>query len=169
MKKNYLEAGKIVGTHGVKGMVRIQHWCDSSEFFCRLKKLYLDDKGTNKIDINSKPHGNVVIATIKGVGTIEEAEKYRNKIVFMDRKDAGLEDEQYFISDLIGLPVYNVKNTYLGKVSDVSRTGANDVWHIKNDLDEYLIPCIPDVVVSVDIDGEKIIINPLKGIFSDED
>lgn len=169
LKKNYLEAGKIVGTHGVRGMVRIQHWCDSAEFFCGLKNLYLDDNGNVKINVSSKPHGNVVIATIKGVESIEEAEKYRNKIIYMNRKDAGLDEGQYFISDLIGLPVYNMKDTFLGKISDVSRTGANDVWHIQKDDNEYLIPCIPDVVVSVDIDEEKIIINPLKGIFNDED
>lgn len=169
LKKNYLEAGKIVGTHGVRGMVRIQHWCDSAEFFCNLKNLYLDDKGQNKISISSKPHGNVVIATIKGVTTIEDAEKYRNKIIYMNRKDAGLEEGQYYISDLIGLPVYNTKNIFLGKISDVSRTGANDVWHINNEGKEYLIPCIPDVIISVNIDNEIIVINPLKGIFADED
>lgn len=169
MKKNYLEAGKIVGTHGVRGMVRIQHWCDSSEFFCNLKNLYLDDCGNNKIILNSKPHGNVVISTINGVNTIEDAEKYRNKIIYMNRHDAGLEEGQYFISDLINLPVYNPNDILLGTISDVSRTGANDVWHIVKEGKEYLIPCIPDVIVSVDIDKEKIVINPLKGIFSDED
>ena len=57
----------------------------------------------------------------------------------------------------------------LGVLSDVSETGANDVWHIKDGDKEYLIPCIEEVVVSVDIENEKIVISPLKGIFPDED
>lgn len=170
MKQKYLEAGKIVGTHGVRGMVRIQHWCDSAEFFCSLKKIYLDNMGKTKLVVSSKPHGNVVIASIKGVDTIEAAEAYRNKTVYMDRNDAGLGDGQYFVSDLIGMPVFNEEdNKLLGTVSDVSKTGANDVWHIVSDGKEYLVPCIEDVVKSVDLDKNVIIIKPLKGIFDNED
>ena len=171
MKNKYLEAGKIVGTHGVRGMVRIQPWCDSGEFFCSLKKVYLDNEGKNKLTVlKSSPHGNVVIAAIKGIDSIEEAEKYRNKVVYMDRRDARLEDGQYFICDLLGCQVSDADSgKTLGVISDVSQTGANDVWHIKKDENEYLIPCIDEVVVSVDIEEEKVVIRPLKGIFPDED
>ena len=171
MKKNFLEVGKIVGTHGVRGMVRIQPWCDSAEFFCSLKKVYLDQNGKDKLNIlKSSPHGNVVIASVKGIDSIEEAEKYRNKVIYMDRKDAKLEKGQYFICDLIGINVYDAdSDKLLGVICDVSQTGANDVWHIKQEDKEYLIPAIDDVLVSVDIDGEKITIRPLKGIFPDED
>lgn len=171
MKNKFLEAGKIVGTHGVRGMVRIQSWCDSPEFFCTLSKVYLDKEGKDKLLLTrSSPHGNVVIAAIKGVDTIEEAEKYRNKVIYMDRRDAKLDDGQYFICDLIGCQVFDADSgKMLGVISDVSETGANDVWHIMQDGKEYLIPCIDDVVISVDIDGEKVVIRPLKGIFPDED
>ncbi len=171
MKNKYLEAGKIVGTHGVRGMVRIQPWCDSAEFFCTLKKVYLDKDGKDKLSVSkSSPHGNVVIAAIKGIDSIDEAEKYRNKVVYMDRRDAKLEEGQYFISDLLGCSVFDVDGEkFLGTISDVSQTGANDVWHISRDEKEYLIPCIEEVVVSVDIEEEKVVIRPLKGIFPDED
>lgn len=171
MKNRYLEAGKIVGTHGVRGMVRIQPWCDSAEFFCTLKKVYLDKDGKDKLSVSkSSPHGNVVIAAIKGIDSIEEAEKYRNKVVYMDRRDAKLEEGQYFISDLLGCSVFDADSEkILGTISDVSQTGANDVWHISREEKEYLIPCITEVVVSVDIEEEKVVIRPLKGIFPDED
>lgn len=171
MKNRYLEAGKIVGTHGVRGMVRIQPWCDSPEFFCTLKKVYLDKDGKDKLSVSkSSPHGNVVIAAIKGIDSIEEAEKYRNKVVYMDRRDAKLEEGQYFISDLLGCSVFDADSEkILGTISDVSQTGANDVWHISREEREYLIPCIEEVVVSVDIEEEKVVIRPLKGIFPDED
>ena len=170
MKNKFLEVGKIVGTHGVRGMVRIQPWCDSAEFFCTLKRLYLNNDGSDKLSVNnSRPHGNVVIAAIKGIDSIEQAETFRNKVLYMDRRDAKLEEGQYFITDLIGCEVFDADTErLLGKISDVSQTGANDVWHINKNGKEYLIPCIDEVVISVDIDAEKIIIKALKGIFEDE-
>lgn len=170
MKKIYIETGKIVGTHGIKGQVRIQPWCDSPEFLCSFKKLYLDENGRDFLSvISSKPHGNIVIASIKGIDSIESAEKYRNHILYISRKDAKLEKGRYFITDLIGCNVYDADtNEPLGIISDVSETGANDVWHIMREDKEYLIPSIPDVVIKVDIDRETVIIRPLKGIFDDE-
>ena len=87
----------------------------------------------------------------------------------MNRKDAGLDDGQYFIADLLGCNVYDAdSNKHLGIIGDVSQTGANDVWHIKQGDTEYLIPCIDEVVINVDIENEKVVIRPLKGIFPDE-
>lgn len=171
MKKEFLEAGKIVGTHGVMGMVRIQSWCDSNEFFCKFKTLYTSSNADNSLCVvSSKPHGNVVIAKIKGIDSIESAETLRNKIVYVKREQMKLEEGVYLIQDLIGCSVFDVENgNFLGKISDVSKTGANDVWHIERDGKEYLIPKIDDVVKNVDVDSEKILIKVLKGVFDDED
>ena len=170
MKKEFLEAGKIVGTHGVAGMVRIQSWCDSNEFFCKFKKLFLNENGAGKIIVfSSKPHGNVVIAKIEGYDSIDAAETLRNKVVYVNRNQMNLEKGAYLIQDLIGCSVFDIDSgAFLGKISDVSKTGANDVWHIENDGREYLIPKIDDIVKLVDIDNEKIMIKPIKGIFDDE-
>lgn len=170
MKKEFLEAGKIVGTHGVAGMVRIQSWCDSNEFFCKFKKLFLNENGTGEIIVSSsKSHGNVVIAKLKGYDSIDAAETLRNKVVYVNRNQMNLEKGAYLIQDLIGCSVFDIDSgAFLGKISDVSKTGANDVWHIENDGREYLIPKIDDIVKLVDIDNEKIMIKPIKGIFDDE-
>ena len=171
MIKKYLETGKIVGTHGVKGMVRVQPWCDSAEFLKQFKHFYTDINGENKIDVTSvQPHGNVVLMAIKGVDSIEKAEALRNKVIYINRKDVKLPKGRYFIDDLIGCTVTDADtNNILGILSDVSSTGANDVWHIKNDGKEYLVPAIDEVIVSVDTENESVIIRPLKGIFDDED
>ncbi len=171
MKNKFLEVGKIVGTHGVKGMVRIQLWADNQDFLSTFKRVYLDKDGNEALSlIKASAHGNVCIAAFKGIDTIEAAEKLRNKVVFIARKDAKLPKDRYFIADLIGCKVYDADtNDILGEISDVSETGANDVWHIKNGDKEYLVPVIDDVLVSVDIDSETVIIRPLKGIFDDED
>ena len=171
MKKQFLEAGKITGTHGVRGMLRVQSWCDSNEIFCHFKKLFTDKNGEDELLVSSaSPHGNVVILKIKGIDTIEDAEKLRNNTVYINRDQLDLEEGTYSIQDLLGSSVLHVDtNELLGTIIDVSKTGSNDVWHIKKDDKEYLIPVIDDVVINVDIDSNLVIIRPLKGIFDDED
>ena len=169
MKKEFIEAGKIVGTHGVRGMVRIMPWADNGEFLSGFNTFYVDD-GKTPLKINKiQPHGNIVIAAIAGVDSIERAEKFRNKILFIKRKDAKIPDGRYFISELIGCKVFDSQmGIEYGVLTDVSKTGANDVWHIKSNGKEYLLPAIGEVVKMVDIDNEKIEICPMKGIFDDE-
>ena len=169
MKHEYLECGQIVGTHGLSGEVRINPWCDSPDFLLSFKTLYSGDKKAPLATVKSRVHGNVVLAKFKGVDSIAEAEKMRGSILYIARSDVKLEDGRYFISDLIGCAVTGENGEDYGKISDVSSTGANDVWHITKDAKEYLLPVIPDVVKNVDIDGEKVTITPLKGIFDDED
>jgi 16S rRNA processing protein RimM len=171
MKKRYLEVGKIVGTHGVKGAARVQVWADDNDFLKQFKYLYTNENGENKLTVlRVQPHGNISIVTFKGVDSIEQAESFRNTVLYIDRKDVKLPDGRYFITDLIGVTVYDADSgTVYGEITDVSQTGANDVWHIKKNDKEYLIPVIDEVLVSVDIEKESAYIKPLKGIFDDED
>jgi len=169
--KKFLETGKIVGTHGIKGMLRVQPWCDSGDFLKQFKKIYTDKDGINKLEVKSvQPHGGVVLMTVKGVDSIEAAEKLRNRIIYIDRKDAKLPEGRYFIDDLLGCQVSDADSgETLGEITDISPTGANDVWHITRDGIEYLVPAIDEVLVSVDIENSKVAIRPLKGIFDNAD
>ena len=90
MKKEFLEIGKFVGPHGVRGMVRIQPWSDDFEFFDRFKNFYLQN-GSTKINLTKKiEHGNIILAKVDGVDTIEQAEKLRNQLIYIKRDDADL-------------------------------------------------------------------------------
>ena len=171
MIKDYLEIGKITSTHGIKGEMRFQPWCDSPEFLTKFKTLYFDKKGERAVKIKARPNGEMAILKIEGIDTVEEAAKLRDKILYMKRADAKLPDGQYFIQELIGCSVYDADDEGLcyGVLSDVSQTGANDVWHIEKDGKEYLIPAIPPVVISTDVAEGIIKIRPLRGIFDDED
>ena len=171
MKKQYLDSGKIVGTHGIKGEVRIDPWCDSPEFLCMFKKLYLDEKGETFIEVKSRPHKNITLAKIKGIEIVEEAERLRGKIVYINRNDINLEEGVNFVQDLIGLEVRDADDeTVYGKISDVLRTGANDVYEITDsDGKKYLAPVIDEVIIETDIDNGFVLIRPMKGIFDDED
>jgi 16S rRNA processing protein RimM len=171
MIKKFLETGKIVGTHGVRGMVRVQPWCDDSEFLTGFKFVYTDAEGKNKLKIlSAKPHGNVVLMAIDGVNSIEDAERLRGKVIYINRKDVNLPEGRYFISDILNSTVFDADSgEILGELTDVSETGANDVWHIVKDGKEYLIPAIDDVIVDVKVEENKVVIRPLKGIFDNED
>ncbi len=170
MLRQFLEVGQISSTHGVKGEVRVNPWCDSPEFLKKLKTLYLDENGKEEIKVISRVHSNAVLMKIEGVDTVEKASLLRNKVLYMNRKDARIPDNTYFIQDLIGCRVCDKDTSReYGLLSDVSKTGANDVWHIKQGKKEYLIPAIPDVVADTDVENGLILIRPLKGIFDDED
>ncbi len=173
MIKEFLEIGEIVGTHGIRGEIRVNPWCDSPEFVKKFKTLYFDSNGSCVAQINSaRPHGNIVLLTIKDIDTVEKAQKLRGKILYMKRSDTSLPEGTYFIAELIGCTVYDADDESIvyGTLSDVSETGANDVWHITDSKGkEYLIPSIPDVVIDTDVVNNRILIRPLKGIFDDED
>lgn len=171
MKKQFLDTGKVVGTHGIKGEVRIEAWCDSPEFLCEFKRLYLDENGETYVDVKSRPHKNIVLCKIKGVDTIEAAEKLRGKIVYINRSDIALDEGVNFVQDLIGLEIRDADSgTIYGKLTDVLRTGANDVYEITDASGKkYLAPVIDEVVREINIDGGYVKISPMKGIFDDED
>lgn len=164
--KQFLEIGKIVAVQGLKGEVRVEAWCDTPDFICEFERLYFN-KGKTPVDIvRARPHKNIVLMKIEGVDTPEAAQELRGKILYMDRNDVELDDGAYFVQDLIGLEVIDADDgTFYGKLSDVTFTGANDVYHIKGDDGEYLIPAIPDVVEKTDIEGGKMLIHKMDGLF----
>lgn len=165
MKKEYLEAGKIVTTHGIKGEVKIMPYTDTPELLCEFDRLFTG-KNHDEIYIEkSRVSKNMVIAKIEGIDTPEDAEKLRNKILFMHRDDLELDEDTYFIQDLIGMEVRDAETDFVyGKISDVMQTGANDVYVIQGER-EYLVPAIPDVVISTDTDNNIMLIKPLEGLF----
>ena len=94
----------------------------------------------------------------------------RGKVLYISRKDADIADGEWFIQELIGCTVFDADTGKdYGVLSDVSKTGANDVWHIKKDGKEYLLPAINDIIANVDVANEKVEIHSIiKGIFDDE-
>ena len=166
MKKEYLEAGKIVTTHGIRGEVKIMPSTDPPELLAEFDRLFIGKNKDELIIERSRVFKNMVIAKIEGVDTPEAAEKLRNKLLYMHRDDLELDDDTYFIQDLIGIEVRDADSGKVyGTISDVMQTGANDVYVIKGSDREYLVPAIADVVVSTDIDENIMTIRPLDGLF----
>lgn len=169
MKKAYLEIGKIVGTHGVRGEVKIQPWCDSAEFLCGFSTLYLDSAGEKPLKaVKLRPHKNIVLGVFEAVDSMEKAEALRGKILYMHRADAHLPAGTNFVQDLISCKVVDLDT---GKEYGVLReviagTNANDIWAVKTASGEtVLMPAISEVVRETDVDAGFIRIRPLAGLF----
>lgn len=171
MFSQYLEAGKIVGTHGIKGEVRVVPWCDSAEFLAQFKVLYYS-KGKERVNVlSARVHKKQLLLMLEGIVTVEQADTLRDRILYFDRDDVSLPEGRYFMEDLIGVGVYDADSfIYYGKVSRILRTGANDVYQITaQDHKNYLIPAVPSVIVDIDTEKNKMLIRPIEGIFEDED
>lgn len=167
MKKEYLEIGKIVNVHGLRGDVKVMPWCDDPEFLCEFETLYLGKEHREVVIADARTFKNTVILRLEGCNTIEAAEKLRNQILYMHRDDVELEEGVYFIQDLIGLEVVDADSGRVyGTLKDVMQTGANDVYEVRDEAQKksYWIPAIPDVIIETDVDGGIMKIRPLEGL-----
>jgi len=166
--EEYLEIGQIVNTNGLKGNLKVKPLTDDITRFEDLESVYIQ-KGKELIEFNIqdvKYIKNMVILKLEGIDNIDEAEKYKNFYIKINRENAvELEDDSYFIVDIIGCEVYTDSNQLLGKVIDVFSTGSNDVYTVKNsEGKEILLPAIEDVIKDVDIQNKKITVELMEGL-----
>ncbi len=162
--KNNLEIGQIVNTHGLRGDLKVMPWCDDPEIFDELAYVIIDGE---EFDIEkSRMQKNMVLLKLAGIDDINDAEKYRNKILTVPREELGdLPEGTYYICDLLGCCVTTDQGRELGKIRDIIKTGSNDVYVVEDEGGkQVLIPVINEVVLSVDIEEKKIVIKPLKGL-----
>jgi len=160
-----IEAGKIVNTHGIHGDIKVMSWAKSPEVLLDMETFYVDSK---PYDVEkSRIHKGAVLIKLVGVSTLEEAEALKNKIIYADEDDFELEENEFFIRDLIGITVSDVDTGEVyGKIVNVIETGANDVYEVKNEAGRtYLIPAIKDCIILTDIEEKIMKIRPLEGLF----
>ena len=171
MIKDYLELGQVVSTHGVRGEMRFDPWCDTPDFVKKFKTLYYDLKGEMPVKVlSARPHGNIVILALEGVTTVDEARAKRGTVLYMKRSDAHLPKGTWFIEELIGCQVIDADTEKVyGEITDVTSTGANDVYHIKTQSGEVLFPAVKEFIMETDVELGFVKVKPIKGMFSDED
>ena len=161
----YIQVGKIVNTHGIRGDVKVLPLTDDVKRFEDLKYVYLGDEKL-KLEIIKVGYvkGNVLLR-FKHMENINDIEKFRNLEVWIDEKDkVELPKGSYFLHDILELEVYLEDNTHIGTVKDILQPGANDVYVVKNGKKEYLIPAIKNVVKEINLSEKKMIIDPLEGM-----
>ncbi len=162
------QVGVITSTHGVRGEVKVFPTTDDAARFKRLKEVVLDTgKEQLTLQIESvKFFKNMVILKFKGIDNINDVEKYRQKSLYVTRKNAvKLRRDEYFIADLMGLKVLDEEEQEIGILREVMETGANDVYVIDlNDGRELLLPAIKQCVLSVDVEAGFIKVHILEGL-----
>lgn len=165
-----LEVGKIINTHGLKGEVKVVSWTDSPDTFETLDYVFARMRGGDvRLDIkNIKYQKNNIIVLFAQIDSIDEAEKYKNAVLFANKDMLGnLPENVYYIADLIGCTVSD-ENGEIGVLADVFATGSNDIYDIKRDgRKNLLVPIIDGVVQSVDIENKKITIKIPEGLEDD--
>lgn len=166
--EDMLRVGVITSTHGVRGEVKVFPTTDDAARFKTLKQVYLDT-GREYLPLeiqNVKFFKNMVILKFKGYDNINDIQPYKSKDLLVTREQAvALEEDEYFIADLIGLRVITESGEVLGTLKDVMETGANDVYIVETGSGkELLIPAIGDCILKVDLEGGIMQVHLLDGL-----
>lgn len=166
--KQYLEAGKIINTHGICGEVKIESWCDTPDILTSLGTLYIKEADGSFSPLRvtgASAHKNIALIKIDGTDTVEDALRYKNIVVYAHRGDLPLKEGSHFVADLIGLPVTDAENgTVYGKLTAFTHNGANGVYEItrENGTKAYM-PAVGEFVCEIDLE-RGIFIRPIEGM-----
>lgn len=162
MNKKMMEVGQIVNTHGIRGEIKIQPWCDSPEFLLDFDTYYIDS--TPYRVTSSRVHKFCVLASLKGVDTVNAAMILKNKIISIDRSNVVLPEGKHFIADLIGLDIVDkASGKTIGKLADVLSLPAQDVYVVRGEV-EYMIPAVKEFVHETDLESGTITVTLIPGM-----
>lgn len=166
--EEYFEIGQIVNTSGLKGVIKIKPFTDDITKFSDLKTIYISiKKELKEFEIEQVRFSkNMVFLKLKGIDTIEQAENYRNLYLKIKRnKDEKLENDSYYVVDILGCKVITDEEKELGNIVDIFPTGSNDVYVVKDELGkQILLPAIKEVIKEVNIKNKIVIVHLLEGL-----
>ena len=169
MSKNdsgYIEIGKLTATHALRGEVRCVSYSDMADGLLDFDTLYVGaDKQPFEVE-GGRLHKNVVLLKLRGIDDVQGADRLRGKSLFVRREDlAELPDQTYYIVDLVGLLAYLPNGELLGKIGEVIKTGARDVFDIRNEEGRsFLVPFTPEFVQDIDIEKGCFRVIPIEGL-----
>lgn len=159
--EQYLEAGKIINTHGIKGEIKLEPWTDSAEFLKRFRTLYIDGKAVRVT--SSRVHKDFLIAKLEGIDDVNAAMTLKNKVVYFDRGDAALGRGQYFLQDIIGAEVRDESGAVLGRLTEVLPLPAGNVYVVTGER-EIMIPAVPEFIKETDAKAGVIVVRLIDGM-----
>ena len=163
MKLQFIEAGEIVTTHGVKGEVKVLAWLDDPEMLCEFDRCRINGKEFEIQQCRVQKTCNLV--KLSGVDTMEEAQAMRGKIIELYRED--IDDEVIFAAELIGMEVF-CNGEMIGKIKEVLDYPGNSVYVVKGTR-EYMIPAVKEFILSTDMEKNEMQVKLIEGMRSDED
>ena len=163
MKLPYIEAGEIVTTHGVRGEVKVLSWLDSPEMLCEFDRCRIEGREYVMDAVRVQKTCNLV--KLRGVDTMEDAQKLRGKTMELYRED--ISDELIFAAELVDVEVY-ADGACIGRIKEVLDYPGNSVYVVQGER-EYLIPAVKEFILSTDLEKNQMQVKLLKGMASDED
>lgn len=165
---NLLQVGAILDTHGLRGEVKVFPTTDDPGRYDYLEDVILEDKSGKQITLvveKVRYFKNLVIVKFKDLDNINDVEQYKKCNLYVTRENAvELEEDEYFVADLIGLTAKTDEGEELGRIKDVLTTGANDVYVIDTKEGELLVPAIHDCVQEVDLEAGVMTLHLLPGL-----
>ena len=162
MKLQYIEAGEIVSTHGVRGEVKLLTWLDSPEDLVDFDRCRIDGKEYGMESVRVQKTCNLI--KLQGVDTMEDANALRGKVLELYRED--IDDEVIFAAELIGMEVF-AEGKSIGKIKDVLDYPGNAVYVVKGEF-EYMIPAVKEFILDTDMEANRMQVKLLEGMRSDE-
>ena len=166
-ENRYLEAGKLVGTHGVRGELKLKPTCDGAEFLMPLKNLYINGEAIKPV--TKRVHKGMLLVQFPGYDTVEKAMRLINATVYFDREEVKLPKGVYFCCDLEGMDVYDQRlERVIGKLAEVLERPASSIYVVRNDNAEYMIPVAGDFIQGVDMERKVLTVKTIPGMVGDE-
>ena len=162
MRLEYIEAGEIVSTHGIKGEMKVLPWVDGPEILCEFDRCRIAGKEYEIETCRIQKTCNLL--KVKGIDTMEAAQLMRGKTVELYRED--IDDEVIFAAELIGMEVY-CDGELLGKIKDVLDYPGNSVYVVKGHY-EYMIPAVKQFILNTDMDANRMEVQIIEGMRTDE-
>ena len=162
MKLQFIEAGEIVTTHGVRGEVKVLTWLDDPEMLCEFDRCRINGKEYTLEQVRVQKTCNLV--KLQGIDTMEEAQAMRGKVIELYRED--IDDEVIFAAELIGVEVY-AEDKLIGKIKEVLDYPGNSVYVVKGEY-EYMIPAVKQFILDTDMEGNRMQVRLIEGMRSDE-
>lgn len=167
-KLDYFKIGKIVTTKGLKGDFKVYSHTDNIDRFDEVEEIYIGNDRENVYEVektNIDYSKNMVVMKLVDYDTIESVEPFVNKYIYVSREDAyELEEDEYFVDDLIGLQVVTEDGRILGELVEVLKYTANDVYVVRGEAKEYLLPATYDVIPKIDITEGIILVHVIPGL-----
>lgn len=163
----WLLIGRVLRPHGAGGLLRIWSYASSGHSFLEAGTVFLrtEQGEVDKFKILSvKPHKNVFLMKLEGLDSLNESERYRGALIFVEKGSVSRQEDELFWYELKGLDVYLENGEFLGSIEQIIYTGANDVYQVRRGEKEFLIPAIDEVVRKIDLEKGKMIISVLEGL-----
>ena len=165
-ENRYIECGKIVNTHGCRGAIKAESWCNTEDDLASLGRVFIK-KEASYIEYKVKKASifkQFVIFELKGLDDMDAAMLLKNKIIYALRDDFNLEDGEFFLADLIGLDVIDADTQKkYGTLSEIINRGASDIYVVSTDKGERMIPAVDQFIISIDIE-QGIYVRPIEGM-----